>query len=495
MTILETIYDIPTLWHNVSKMLSYDSAQPLMPTSGLFWVLFMLFLPVYALIKNRKAMMMIFVIAFGLFISYKSSGWLALLLLFTTTVDWKLALLIHRGKPHLRKLLMWTSIAVSVGVLGFFKYGNFILLNWHALIGGNFQPMDLVLPLGISFYTFKSISYVVDVYKGKVEPTTSWLEYAFYLSFFPSLIAGPITRAASFLPQIKANRPATKPEIYQGLWQVLIGLIKKAVIADYFAQYTSITFGLAAGQGVPLLLGAIVFSWQLYCDFAGYSDIAIGIGRIMGYDLGVNFDFPFRSLNITEMWHRWHITLSTWLRDYIYIPLGGNRRGKSRQYINLFITMLVGGLWHGAAWTFVIWGTLHGIALCIHKAMRPLLNRITDTTTVKVFSILITFTFWTFTLIVFRAESLHDVGTILHDIGANWEFSQFNAIFTQRKLLCALLLLITVFHYLPQRFYTKAEKFFVNSPWIIKLMVFLTVVQLITAFATEEVQPFIYNKF
>ena len=495
MTTLDIIYDFPTLWHNVRTMFAFDSAQPLMPTSGLFWVLFMVFLPLYALLKHRKAMMMVFVIAFGLFMSYKSSGWLMLLLLFTTTVDWKLAQLIHNGKPRYRKALMWLSIAVSVSILGFFKYGNFILFNWKALVGGNFQPMDLVLPLGISFYTFKSISYVVDVYKGKLEPTSSWLEYAFYLSFFPSLIAGPITRATTFLPQIQANKPATKSEAYQGLWQVIVGVIKKAVIADYFAQYTNIVFGLAAGQGVPLLLGAIVFSWQLYCDFAGYSDIAIGLGRIMGYDLGVNFNFPYRALNVTDLWHRWHITLSTWLRDYIYIPLGGNRRGKVRQYANLFVTMLVGGLWHGAAWTFVVWGALHGAALCIHKALRPWLKTITDTPTVKVLSILLTFIFWTFTLIFFRADSMHDVGTYLRDIFANWEFSQFGAILTQRKLLCILLLVITAAHYLPKKFHTAAERFFVDSPWIVKLMVFVLVVQLVAAFATEEVQPFIYNKF
>lgn len=495
MTTLELIYDFPTLWHNVCDMLSCDSAHPLMPTSGVFWVLFMLFLPIYAMVKHRKAMMMVFVIAFGLFMSYKSSGVLTLFLLLTTTVDWQLARLIHNGKPSLRKILLWLSLCLSVSVLGFFKYGNFVLFNWHALVGGNFQPMDLVLPLGISFYTFKSISYVVDVYKGKLEPTSSWLEYAFYLTFFPSLIAGPITRATSFLPQIKENRPATKPEIYQGLWQVLVGVIKKAVIADYFAQYTNIVFGLAAGEGVPLLLAAIVFSWQLYCDFSGYSDIAIGLGRIMGYDLGVNFNFPYRSLNVTDLWRRWHITLSTWLRDYIYIPLGGNRRGKMRQYANLFITMLIGGLWHGAAWTFVIWGALHGAALCMHKALQPSLKKITNTAVVKVVAILITFIFWTFTLIFFRADSLHDVGTILHDIGANWEFSQFVAIVTQRKLLCILLIIITAAHYLPQKLYVKAEKFFVNSPWVIKLLIFVLVVQVVTAFATEEVQPFIYNKF
>ena len=212
--------------------------------------------------------------------------------------------------------------------------------------------MAIIAPVGISFYTFRTISYVVDVYKGKMPPVESYLQYLFYLSFFPCLVAGPVVRAKDFMPQLERTTDVTKAEIYGGFWLVMVGVVKKAVIADYLAQYSSIIFGspetLQGYSGFELLMAGIGFTVQLYADFSGYSDMAIGLGAIMGFDLGVNFDHPFRSLNITEFWRRWHISLSFWLRDYVYIPLGGNRKGKIRQYVNLFLTMLIGGFWHGA---------------------------------------------------------------------------------------------------------------------------------------------------
>lgn len=493
----EMAYNWTTLWSNIASLFACDPSQPLMFHSGTFWCLFILFLPIYALLKRHsRAMMLAFVVAFSLLIGYKSSGWAILLLLFTTTTDWYLARrVVASTDPVKRKTLVSLSIVTSLLILGFFKYGNFVLLNWHAIVGGNFSPMDILTPLGISFYTFRSISYIVDVYKGKLKPDCTWLEYAFYLSFFPSLAAGPIARGVDFLPQVRANRVATRNEVYSGLWQVLLGVIKKAVLADYLAQYSALVFGLAAGEGVPLLVGAFAFTLQIYCDFAGYSDMAIGLGRIMGYNLGVNFDFPYRSRNVTEFWHRWHITLSTWLRDYVYIPLGGNRKGKTRQYLNLFATMLIGGLWHGAAWTFVVWGAMHGAALCIHKALMPKLKKIPDTPIVKILSGFITFIFVMVTFVVFRAESMHDCMTYLRDIFVNWDSSYFHTIVTQRSLMCVVMLVIVVTHFIPKRAYAWLECRFVAAPWIVKLVVFLAVVQLVLQFASAEVQPFIYNQF
>jgi D-alanyl-lipoteichoic acid acyltransferase DltB (MBOAT superfamily) len=230
--------------------------------------------------------------------------------------------------------------------------------------------MDIILPVGISFYTFQSISYIVDVYRRRVEPTDSWLEYIFFLSFFPALVAGPIVRADQFLPQIKANRTPSKEEVWWGFWLILLGVVKKSLLADYIAQYNDIIFTTPETYtGFENLMAMLGYTMQIYCDFSGYSDMAIGIALIMGYSLPKNFNFPYKSQNVSEFWHRWHISLSSWLRDYLYIPLGGNRKGAGRTYVNLFLTMLLGGLWHGASWTFMLWGAYHGTLLALERMM------------------------------------------------------------------------------------------------------------------------------
>ena len=241
-------YSLTNLWHNVLAQLAYDPGQPLLFSSGLFWVLFLLFIPLYALIKSRRKQMLLFVTAFSLFFFYKSSGWYLLLLVFTGTLDWLLAQHIAASSSRRRRRwLMIVSVVCSTGILVGFKYTNFLLWNVNAIIGRNFQPLDIILPIGISFYTFRTISYVVDVYKGKLQPTDSLLEYLFFITFFPCLIAGPIVRATELLPQIRQNKPATRAMIYGGLWLVLLGVLKKAVAADYIAQYVNIAFGNPAG--------------------------------------------------------------------------------------------------------------------------------------------------------------------------------------------------------------------------------------------------------
>ncbi|MBR5101521.1 MAG: MBOAT family protein, partial [Muribaculaceae bacterium] len=419
-------------------MLQFDPANPLMFSSGLFWVLFLVFLPLFAMFRKRRAMMMVFVTAFSLYFFYKSSGWYLLLLVFTALLDWYLARLIGKETDRRRRRIYLTiSIVCSLGILVFFKYTNFILANIGELIAGNFQPLDLILPVGISFYTFRTISYVVDVYKGKLQPTNSFLEYIFFLSYFPCLIAGPIVRADRFLPQIRNTKPIGKEMIYGGFWLVILGIIKKAVIADYLAQYNNLVFGNPSGySGVELLMAVLGYAMQIYCDFSGYSDMAIGLGSIMGFDLGINFDFPYRLRNVTEFWRRWHISLSFWLRDYVYISLGGNRRGKLRQYLNLMATMLLGGLWHGAAWTFVVWGAGHGAALCIHKAVMKPLKKIPDNWFVVGLSTLLTFIVVAVLWVFFRAESFADAGKVLSGIVNEFDPAYFPVFFERRLMWC-----------------------------------------------------------
>ena len=358
----------------IGRYLVYDPDAPLLFSSGTFWALFIVFMPLYGLLRNRVLQMSAFVVAFSLFFYYKCSGWFALLLVSTSLVDWLLsqAMATEGATRSFRRGCVVLSLLSSLSVLAYFKYANFFLWNFHAMLGGNFQPLDLVLPVGISFYTFQSVSYIIDVYKNKVQPARTWLEYAFFLSFFPALVAGPIVRADYFLPQIRQNRHASRNEVYTGLWLIILGVFKKAVIADYIAMYNDLIFDApGAYTGFEALMGIVGYAMQIYCDFSGYSDMAIGLALIMGFRLALNFDFPYKARNISDFWHRWHISLSTWLRDYVYIPLGGNRKGKVRTYVNLMATMLIGGLWHGAAWKFVLWGGVHGAGLAAHKAAAP----------------------------------------------------------------------------------------------------------------------------
>lgn len=466
-------------------------------SSGLFWALFLIFIPIYAKIKEKKVQMLIFTVAFSLYFYFKSSGMFFLLLVCTSIIDWLISHRIDASGTKVRKQLWLTlSIVISLSVLCYFKYANFFLWNWNQMVEGNFQPLDIILPVGISFYTFQSISYVVDVYKQRIKPTGTWLEYVFFLSFFPALVAGPIVRADKFFPQLYENKKATHTEIFAGLWLIITGIIKKALIADYIAQYNDLIFDNPTGySGLESLMGTIGYTIQIYCDFSGYSDMAIGIAMILGFDLGENFHLPYQSRNLTEFWRRWHISLSTWLRDYIYIPLGGNRKGVARTYINNFLTMLIGGLWHGAAWKFVFWGAMHGIGLAIHKACKPILQKIPDNfITINLFRA-ITLIFVGLLWVFFRAASFEDSVLIITNIFTNFEIRQIVPFIEVRYVWCIMICVIIVTHMIPYEWHMKIRALFVKSHWLIQLVIFITVVQLVIEFMSEDVAPFIYFQF
>lgn len=483
--------------NNLGELLSYDKNAPMIFSSGLFWALFIVFLPIYAMLKKRLWQMLVFVVAFSLYFYYKSSGLFFLLLIGTSLLDWTLSRVMVNLKSKLhRKICVATSIVASLSILGYFKYANFFALNWCSIVGENFQPMDIILPVGISFYTFQSISYIVDIYKGRVSPTNTWLEYMFFLSFFPALVAGPIVRADYFLPQIRENyRPKSK-EVYYGFWLIILGIIKKALIADYISQYNDLIFQNPTGYtGVESLMGVIGYTMQIYCDFSGYSDMAIGIALIMGFKLSANFDFPYKSKNLTEFWRRWHISLSSWLRDYVYIPLGGNRKGTARTYINNFLTMLIGGLWHGAAWKFVFWGAMHGLGLAIHKALKPYLDKIPNTFMVKSASWVITMITVSLLWVFFRAESWADSWLIIKNIFTNFNGAYFIKFVEVRSTWCWMMAVIILSHAMPRRWYDKLGEFFVITRWWVKLLLFIIIVQLVIEFMSEDVAPFIYFQF
>lgn len=489
--------DFSVIFHNICDLLRYEASAPMLFSSGLFWALFLVFLPIYALLKNRLWQMLTFVVAFSLYFYYKSSGLFFILLICTSLLDWTLSrLLAVLNVNWQRKLCVWISVIASLGILGYFKYANFFLWNWNAMVEGNFQPLDIILPVGISFYTFQSISYIVDVYKGRVAPTETWLEYIFFLSFFPALVAGPIVRADYFIPQIRQNNRATRDEVYAGLWLVILGVIKKALIADYIAQYNDLIFMQPTGySGFESLMGVVGYTMQIYCDFSGYSDMAIGIALIMGFKLSLNFDFPYKSQNLTEFWRRWHISLSSWLRDYVYIPLGGNRKGTLRTYLNNFLTMLVGGLWHGAAWKFVFWGAMHGVGLAVHKASRPLLSRLPDNWVIRAVSWTVTMIYVSLLWVFFRADSWTDSWLIIRNIFTNFSAAHIIPFIEVRYVWLIMMTVIIAAHCMPRRLYDSLAIWFVSTPWPVKLLIFIITVQLVIQFMSEDVAPFIYFQF
>lgn len=482
---------------NIWEMLKYDPKAPMLFSSGLFWVLFIVFLPIYALLKGSRWKMMLFVVGFSLYFYYKSSGLFFLMLIGTSLIDWSLSHLINKFQRRgLRLCVMWISILISLSILGYFKYANFFLWNWNQMVEGNFQPIDVILPVGISFYTFQSVSYVVDVYKKRIQPTRNWLDYLFFLSFFPALVAGPIVRADYFLPQLEKNRTASYDEIWGGLWLIIVGLIKKALIADYIAQYNDLIFNEPSlYTGVQSLMGVLGYTMQIYCDFSGYSDMAIGLALLMGFKLGINFDSPYQSQNLTEFWRRWHISLSSWLRDYVYIPLGGNRKGVVRTYINNFLTMLIGGLWHGAAWKFVFWGGMHGLGLAVHKASKPLLVRIPDNLFTKFLYWALTFTYVSLLWVFFRAADFSDSVLIIHNIFVDFNWNQIPQFCEARPAWCIMMGALIIFHFVPQSWADGVQCLFVKMNWGLKLIIFLISVQLVIEFMSEEVAPFIYFQF
>jgi alginate O-acetyltransferase complex protein AlgI len=295
------------------------------------------------------------------------------LLCFTTLVDYGVGLWMSRQPRERRGRILLLSLGANLGCLGFFKYYDFFATSAADLLhslGVDLSPLVLgvTLPVGISFYTFQSLSYTINVYRGEA-PEPSLLKFATFIAFFPQLVAGPIERSQQLLPQFHEVQPATWDKLWSGVHLAAAGVFKKVVIADNVAKVANAAFALERPNMATVLIGAYAFAFQIYCDFSGYSDIARGVARLMGFELSRNFDLPYFAARPSEFWRRWHISLSTWLRDYLYISLGGNRRGSLQTYRNLMITMLLGGLWHGAAWTFVVWGAIHGALLCLYRAV------------------------------------------------------------------------------------------------------------------------------
>ena len=484
-------------WEAIIRALFlYRPEAPMIFPTLEFWVWLTLIMGFYGLLLQRKAYQagLWLLLGFSVFFYYKSTGAFVLIFLGTLAFSYfTTQRLVAATRATTRRLWLTLAVLVPLLFLGYYKYTNFFIDTANALTGAGLAKWDIFLPAGISFYTFQMVSYVVDVYRGDVKPA-SFRDYALYIAFFPQLVAGPIVRASHFLPQVEKYSWPDAEKVSSGLWLIIQGLIKKVIIADYIAQYNDLIFANPNGySGFENLMGIYGYGLQIFCDFSGYSDVAIGIGRMMGFDLGINFDKPYQSASITEFWRRWHISLSSWLRDYLYIPLGGNRRGRIRTYVNLLLTMLIGGLWHGASWRFVAWGGLHGLALAVHRLLggkaEPPKHPFR-----RFIGWFLTFHFVLLLWVFFRAKDFATAMQVFAQL-QHISLSYVNSFVAFRPLFVGLLVLGYLLHFMPMGWVVRIEGWFVRMPWVVQFLVFVLTIQLILQMRQAYVQPFIYFQF
>ena len=476
----------------------YQPKSPLLFNSGLFLVFFLVFYAIYIQLLDNKKLRILYVVAFSIFFYYKSSGIYFWILIFSTVVDYYLSLFLAKEEnPLKRKLLLVTSLVSNLGMLAYFKYTNFFITNINTVMGSTFSLYDIVLPVGISFYTFQTLSYTIDVYRKELKPTKKFMDFLFFVSFFPQLVAGPIVRAKYFIPQISQKLKLTTAQFNYAFFIIIGGLIKKAVISDYISvNFVDRIFDTPnAYTPFENLMAMYGYAIQIYCDFSGYSDIAIGLALLLGFTLPVNFRTPYQSRSITEFWKRWHISLSTWLKDYLYISLGGNRKGKWRTYRNLFLTMLLGGLWHGASWKFVLWGMFHGVALAVERFFKGIV-KIPNNAFVRLIQIVLTFHFVSFAWLFFRAKDFATVKEIINNImNLQFDFEQFQTILVSYQNVFLLLLFGFIWHFIPKKLEDGMLSLFSNSHFIFKALTLALVFWIVYATQSAETQAFIYFQF
>lgn len=551
----QDLIELPDI-EKIISWFTYNPENPLLFNSGLFLGLFTLFYLVYLLLRHKFRLRLLYVVAFSLFFYYKSSGIFFLLLVGTSILDYFLARLINQEEEPMRKKVYLTlSIISNLGVLGYFKYTNFFIDSVNQLSGSEFHLRAIILPVGISFFTFQSISYIIEVYRKEVKLADTFLDYIFYISFFPQLVAGPIVKAKEFIPQIYGKINLTKQEINEALLLIIGGLIKKAVISDYISvNFVDRVFDAPNSySAIENLMATYGYAIQIYCDFSGYSDMAIGLALLMGYRLPINFDTPYQSSSITEFWRRWHISLSTWLKEFLYISVGGNRGGSFGGFLfpslffigtliwgivmweqspiplyisggsllvfvvtilfakhtqkafytnfNLMTTMLLGGLWHGASVRFIVWGALHGLGLAFHKLVVTIFPNTENTPTWwdkvwRVLAVIITFHFVSFCWIFFRAGSFEIALEIINNIGElQWQPEKWWVLVKAYQYVWGLIIIGFIWHFIPKHWMLSLNNIFSKAPLLIKGVVIGLVFWLVYATAGSGTQPFIYFQF
>ena len=424
------------------------------------------------------------------------------LILGSTVVDYFVGLgLGATDDARRRKLLLGVSLTANLGLLAVFKYFDFwsaaTAQTLHAIFGADYTPFLLrwALPVGISFYTFQTLSYSIDVYRRKLEPTSNFLEFAFFVTFFPQLVAGPIVRASEFLPQLLRAPRLTSTRVGEGLFLIGTGLIKKVAIADFLSvNLVDRVFARPdLYSGTEVVIGLYAFTMQIYCDFSGYTDVARGSATLMGFDLPKNFDRPYQAASPAEFWRRWHMTLSRWLQDYLYFPLGGSRRGPVRAYVNLFLTMFIIGMWHGASWTFVIYGTLQASMMVIHRYFYRRAGRARDTVdpfATRAFKVFWSMQFVVFSRILFRATSVENARDVTLRL-----FSGTTSTAQITTLIGAMLVVTFALHYTPRRYFEGIRESYLRLPPVAQGLAFALVLAIVGQVATSTPAPFIYFQF
>ena len=483
----------------------YDPRSPMLFSSGLFLFVFLGFSLIYGLLKRRLTLRIVYVTLFSLYFYYKTSGLFFLLLVGLSLSDFAIGRLMHRSRRSgARKSLLVLSLLINLGLLCYFKYADLIVSAVAGLIDRTLTLPDIFLPVGISFFTFQSMSYVIDLYRRQIEPVRRWIDYLFYLSFFPQLVAGPIVRARDFLPQIYRNPVFVSRDMFgRGVFLILSGLFKKAIISDYISlNFVDRVFdNPMLYSGFENLMGVYGYALQIYCDFSGYSDMAIGLALLLGFRFPVNFDSPYQSATITEFWRRWHISLSSWLKDYLYISLGGNRKGRARTYANLMLTMLLGGLWHGAAVRFILWGALHGAALAVHKALMHAFPSVFKASGEqmrpwrRVLGVLVTFHVVCLGWILFRAPDMHTGERILSQIFGHFQWRLIPQVVSGYGAVMALMAAGYLLHMLPRRAEAGGERTVAGAPLVVKALMLTVLIWCVMQIKSSEIQPFIYFQF
>ncbi|MGB0524121.1 MAG: MBOAT family O-acyltransferase [Flammeovirgaceae bacterium] len=496
----------------------YREDAPLLFTNGIFWVFFGGLILFYQYNSSKITTRNYFLLAFSLYFYYLSSGYYFLLLIFSTIVDYYIGKAIYESDDQRkRKWLVALSVCVNLGVLSYFKYAyfftdtfnsifltelrttNIIAVVINFLFSADFDVFSIFLPVGISFYTFQTISYSVDIYRKQVKPVNNLLDFGFYVSFFPQLVAGPIVRAANFVPQIYQPFRLTEVEYSRGIYLILVGLIKKIFISDYISiNFVDRVFSEPLSySGFENLMGVYGYALQIYCDFSGYTDIAIGVSLLLGFRLPLNFNSPYKAESITDFWRRWHISLSSWLRDYLYISMGGNRKGRLLTYVFLLITMLLGGLWHGAHWRFILWGALHGVALALHKVWMEVFKTKGKKQSwfYNFMSGAITFHFVCFCWIYFRAENMLVAQQMLTQMGTAFHPELIFEILSGYSNVFLIMAFGYFTHWAPNNWKEYLQVSFKNIPDFAKATLIVLVALILYQLKTAGSQPFIYFQF
>jgi D-alanyl-lipoteichoic acid acyltransferase DltB (MBOAT superfamily) len=490
--------------HDFLHQFVYDKNNPLLFNNGFFLYFFAIFICCYYALRNVNYGRSVVVSLFSLYFFYKASGYFVVLVMISAVTDYLLSNWIYKVQDKkYKKVLLLFSVCINLGLLFYFKYTNFFIALSNTLFSSHTSLLNIMLPVGISFYTFENLSYTIDVYRGEFVPEKKFINYLLFLSFFPKLVMGPIVRAKDFIPQLHKPYYVSRADFAEGFYLIFSGLFKKLIISDYLTlNFVNYIFDDPSRYtGLECVFAVLGYAIIIYCDFSGYSDTAIGIAKWLGINIPPNFRSPYQSKTITEFWRRWHISLSSWLRDYLYIFwLGGNRKGKIRTYINLMITMLLGGLWHGANWTFVVWGAIHGVGLAFHKIWMELTEKkwatFNNSVIYNFISGLFTFTFVCFAWIFFKSANFQVASQMIHQITHDFSFSVWLPFWNNYHSIIYMMLLGYALHMIPDNVPKNLSRIFLEkAPMYAYVLIFIAFILVYAQYKSATPVMPIYLQF